>query len=137
MEDPSARKIPPPFGVARDVRAFYSSLVPQQKSATAPRALVPTVDVVLTAKGRPTRWLCTGDGGEATEKLSTDKGAMLRVFQAAGACRCARARGRAHSYADAVLQPDCTRIARRPPSAHNRTLEPLPAQPRTRRTRRS
>jgi hypothetical protein len=79
MAAPDALKVPPPFGVVRDVGAFFSALVPKNKTAAAPRALVPTVDVVLTAKGRPVRWLCTGEGGETTEKLSTDRAAMLRV----------------------------------------------------------
>jgi hypothetical protein len=83
-EELAGRRVPPPFGVVRDVGAFYSALVPKHKTASAPRALVPTVDVVLTAKGRPVRWICTGESGETTEKLSTDKAAMLRVFQTAG-----------------------------------------------------
>ena len=86
MDDtPLLRKIPPPFGVVRDVLAFYNALVPKNKTSAAPRALVPLVDTVLLAKGRPTRWLCTGDSGESTEKLSVDREAMLRVFVSAGA----------------------------------------------------
>ena len=95
-EPPVFAKIPPPFGVARDVIAFYNGLVPKNKTAAAPRALVPLVDTVLLAKGRPTRWLCTGEGGEATEKLSVDREAMLRVFNEAGALSCGAGGGGAH-----------------------------------------
>ena len=90
--------VPVPFGNVRDALSFYTSLVPRQRTAVAPKALVPLVDTVLLAKGKLTRWLCTGEGGEASEKLSTDREALLRVFKAngalpwvAGAC-CARAR---------------------------------------------
>ena len=85
MDGSLLREIPPPFGTERDVGTFFSALVPKNKTAAAPRALVPLVDTVLLAKGRPTRWLCTGEQREATEKLSTDREAMLRVFSAAGA----------------------------------------------------
>ena len=76
-----AVKIPMPFGNVRDGLSFYSALVPRQKSSVAPKALVPIVDCMLLNKGRLVRWLCTGDEGEATEKLSTDKEALLRVFR--------------------------------------------------------
>ncbi len=88
--------VPVPFGNVRDALSFYTSLVPRQRTAVAPKALVPLVDTVLLAKGKLTRWLCTGEGGEASEKLSTDREALLRVFKAngalpwvAGACRVA------------------------------------------------
>ncbi len=76
--------VPVPFGNLRDALSFYTSLVPRQRTAVAPKALVPMVDTVLLAKGKLTRWLCTGEGGEASEKLSTDREALLRVFKANG-----------------------------------------------------
>ena len=75
---------------------FFSALVPKSGKSSAPRALVPIAETVLLAKGRVTRWLCTGADGEATEKLSTDAAAMLRVFKAAGAAAAA-ARARSGS----------------------------------------
>jgi len=42
---------------------------------------VPVVDCVLLNKGRLVRWICTGEEGEATEKLSTDREALFRVFK--------------------------------------------------------
>ena len=72
---------PTPFGNVRDALSFYNALVPRQKASVVPKALVPIVDCMLLNKGRLVRWLCTGDEGEATEKLSTDKEALLRVFR--------------------------------------------------------
>jgi hypothetical protein len=78
--------LPLPYGNVRDPGSFFSALVPKQRTAVTPKALVPLVDTVLLVRGRPVRWLCNGSGGEATEKLSTDREAMLRVFKEAGAC---------------------------------------------------
>lgn len=72
---------PIPFGNVRDAPSFYNSLVPRQRASAVPRALVPVVDCMLLNKGRLVRWICTGEEGEATEKLSTDREALLRVFK--------------------------------------------------------
>ena len=77
--------VPIPFGNARDSLAFYSALVPRQRTSVAPKALVPLVDTMLLARGKPTRWLCSGEGGESSEKLSTDKDALFRVLKQTGA----------------------------------------------------
>ena len=77
--------VPVPFGNVREALSFYTALVPRQRTAVAPKALVPLVDTMLLAKGKLTRWLCTGEGGESSEKLSTDRDALLRVFRANGA----------------------------------------------------
>ena len=76
---------PVAFGNVRMPLDFYTALVPRQRTSVAPKALVPLVDTMLLARGKPTRWLCTGEGGEASEKLSTDRDALLRVFRANGA----------------------------------------------------
>ena len=81
MSDP----LPVPFGNKKDAHSFFSALVQKQRTSVAPKALVPLVDTMLLAKGRPIRWLCTGDEGEATEKLSTDREALLNTCKLVGA----------------------------------------------------
>jgi hypothetical protein len=77
--------LPVPFGNKKDAHSFFSALVPKQRTAVAPKALVPLVDTMLLAKGRPTRWLATGEEGDASEKLSTNKDELLNACKAVGA----------------------------------------------------
>jgi hypothetical protein len=72
-------------GIARDYATFYNALVPRQKTAVAPRAVVPIVDTVLLAKGKPQRWLHSTQSGEATEKVHADKESIHASFRQAGA----------------------------------------------------
>ena len=120
--------VPVPFGNVREALSFYTALVPRQRTSVAPKALVPLVDTMLLAKGKLTRWLCTGEGGESSEKLSTDRDALLRVFRANGAWPRARAaQPRAapppagHPAAPHCAPPPCARSPLTP--------RPLPPSP--------
>lgn len=81
----AAAGVPKAFGNAREAGTFYSALVPKQHTAVAPKALVPITDTILLVRGRIVRWLCGSPSGEASEKLSTDRDAILRVFRDTGA----------------------------------------------------
>ncbi len=94
----------PPFsiayGVARDYAAFFSALVPRQKTAVAPRAVVPLCDTVLLVKGKPQRWLYSvASTGEATEKLTVDKDAVLTAFKQQGGLSALPCAARASGWA--------------------------------------
>lgn len=82
---PPVGGLPVPFGNKKDAHSFFSALVPKQRTAVAPKALVPTIETMLLAKGRPTRWVATGEEGEATEKLSTNREEFLNACKAIGA----------------------------------------------------
>ena len=82
---PLTGQLPVPFGNKKDAHSFFSAFVPKARTAVAPKALVPLVDTMLLAKGRPTRWLATGEEGEASEKLSTNKDELLNACKAVGA----------------------------------------------------
>jgi CheY-like chemotaxis protein len=73
------------YGIVRDYATFFSALVPRQKTAVAPRAVVPLVDTVLLLKGKPQRWLHSTQSGEATEKVHADKESIHAAFRQSGA----------------------------------------------------
>lgn len=73
-----------PVGNIRDYAVFFSALIPKQRTSVMPRVLVPLTDTVLLLRGKPVRWLHTGEFGECTEKVSIDKNAIYKVFSGKG-----------------------------------------------------
>lgn len=76
-----ANKVSDSYGLVRDYSTFFNALVPRQKTAVAPRAVVPLVDTVLLLKGKPQRWLYSTQSGEATEKVHADKESVHAAFR--------------------------------------------------------
>jgi hypothetical protein len=72
------------YGPERDYATFYAALIPKQKTAVVPKAVVPLVDTVLMAKGKPIRWLHSLASNEATEKVHVDKESIHASFRQQG-----------------------------------------------------